>query len=160
MTIFTFLRSIYACLAKLSGKAGPTQQETPKNAIPSMLSRPWTLHFKTGSVIPPPPGLEDGDQLSIISQVANLYTDAISGVVTNKAGKQYPLNGQIDEKFDVTFFVTSGIDVYLFKGTAYFAAGAISMEGRFQQVSFTDIDEGNWSAQAQGGGEEDTGRSY
>lgn len=160
MTILTFLRSIYACLAKLSDKAGSTQQEIPKNAIPSMRSRPWTLHFKTGSVVPPPPGLEDGDQLVITSQVANLNTDAISGVVTNKAGKPYPLNGQIDENFDVTFFVTSGIGVYLFKGTAYFAAGAIFMEGGFQQVSFNDMDEGNWSAQAQGGGEDDTGRSY
>lgn len=161
MSILTRLRSIYARPAELSGGAGPAQIETQPDCIPSMMGRPWRMHFTEDSAHPPP-GLEDGDRLTITSQVPNLDTDAISGVVTDHAGNQYPLNGQIDEVAEVTFFVTSGGGgVYFFQGTAQFVAEEMSMEGRFRQVIFGDDDEeGNWSAQAQGGGQEEVDRPY
>ena len=124
-----------------------------ENPIPRMNIKPWTLRFREDAT--PPPGLEAVDTVTITLQEQNLDTDALIGVVTDKAGHQYPLNGQIDEENVVTFFVTSGDSVYFFKGTAQFAAGEMSMGGHFKPLTIDDHEDGNWSAQAQGGGAED-----
>ncbi|MDT7687445.1 MAG: hypothetical protein QOE46_204 [Acidobacteriota bacterium] len=138
---------------------GTGKNKSKENSIPPMGIKPWTLCFRKDSIPPPPPHLESGDIVTITLQEQNLDTAAIIGVVTDKAGKQYPLNGQVDAESVVTFFVTSGDSVYFFKGTVQLDAGSMSMGGSFKLVPPDDgHEDGNWSAQAQGGGDDDAAR--
>ena len=135
------------------------KKKAKESSIPPMNIKPWTLCFRKDSVPLPPPHLESGDTITITHEEQNLDTAAIIGVVTDKAGKQYPLNGQVDAESVVTFFVTSGDSVYFFKGTVQVDAGNMSMGGTFKLVPpGDDHEDGNWSAQAQGGGGDDDDR--
>ena len=131
---------------------GTQKTKAVGSSIPTLSNRPWTLRL---TAVEFPPGLEGFNSLTITRQERNLDTHSISGTVTDAVQASfYPLNGQIDSKLAVNFFVTSGDSVYFFKGTVQ--PDAEIMEGSFKLVPPDDENEdGNWSAQAQGGGEDD-----
>src|ERR1700755_2848102 len=110
---------------------GTQRANAAASPIPILSNRPWKLEFT--NVSEPLPGLEHFDRLTITRQEQNLDTFSIIGSVTDAIGTSfYPLNGQIDSKLAVTFFVTIkgvGGGVYFFKGMVKGEAGDMSMAG-------------------------------
>lgn len=116
------------------------------------LGQPWTLNI----VAPRPQGFDSINSVTITGLAQNLDTQAIFGVVNETTGISYPLNGQVDAERLVTFFVTIDSDVYFFRGSLDRDTGHVA--GHFRKIPDDENEDGNWSAQAQGGGEDDDAR--